>query len=102
MTTETIPAEAVTDYYKNVGDLFEIIATTEQRLTGVFDASLNRAQAKALAAYKYSLKPGGNTWPGEGALFDILIRTEQNHSGVFRAAIARQTAKELFEAGCSL
>lgn len=102
MTTETIPAEAAISYYKNVGDLFEIIATTEQRLTGVFDASLNRAQAKSLAAYGYALNPGGDSWPGEGALFDILIRAEESHSGVFRAALARQTAKELFEAGCSL
>jgi hypothetical protein len=101
MTTETIPAEAVADYYKNVGDLFEIIAKTEERATGVFDASLNRKQAKALANRGYSLKPG-TVETAEGAVFDILITTENEATGVFRAAIARKTAKELVEAGCSL
>lgn len=100
MTTETIPTEVATRNRKNVSDLFEIIATTEQRLTGVFDASLNRAQATALAEAGYSLKPGEKVI-GEGSLFDLLITVEQAHRGIFRAAIARQTAKELAEAGCS-
>lgn len=98
MTTEATPANA--DYLNNVGDLFEVIAGTAARVTGVFDASLNRAQAKALADAGYSLKPGEKVI-GEGSLFDLLVIVEQEHSGVFRASLARQTAKELAEAGCS-
>lgn len=100
MTTEAAPTNVYAAYTNNVGNLFEVIAKTEHRMTGMFDASLNRAQAKALADAGYSLKPG-EKGIGEGSLFDLLITVEQAHSGVSRASLARQTAKELAEAGCS-
>lgn len=100
MTAETAPTNVDVAYTKTVGDLFEIIATAEVQMTDVFDAYLNRAQAKALADAGYSLKPGEKA-VGEGSVFDLLITVEQAHNGVFRAALARQTAKTLIEAGCS-
>jgi hypothetical protein len=93
MTIETVST--------NVGNLFEVIAKTEHRMTGMFDASLNRTQAQALANAGYSLKPGQNTVIGDRSPLDILITTESEMRGMFRAALARQTAKELAEAGCS-
>lgn len=101
MTTETTKNNGHADYTNNVGNIFEIIATTSQRLTGVFDASLNRMQAQVIANDGFSVKPG-TVGDKEGALFDILVTVEQEQTGVFRASLARQTAKELAEAGCSL
>lgn len=101
MTTEPVPTNVYAAYTNNVGNLFEVIATTEQRMTGMFDASLNRAQAVALANAGYSLKPGQNAVLGDRSPFDLLITTENEMTGTFRAALARQTVKELEEAGCS-
>ena len=89
-------------YLLNVGDMFEVIAKVEERVTGVFDASLNRAAARALADAGYSLKPDNAAETSESALFAILVTVEHERSGVFRAALARTTAKALVEAGCSL
>lgn len=91
---------AIADYTNNVGNLFEVIAKTEERVTGVFDACVNRAQAKALADAGYSLKPGQKT-VGDGSIFDTLITVEQAQTGMFRASLARQTALALSAAGCS-
>lgn len=101
MTTETAPTNVYAEYTNNVGNLFEVIATTEQRMTGMFDACVNRAQAKALAEAGYSLKPGQDAVLGDRSPFDLLISTENEMTGTFRANLARQTAKELAEAGCS-
>lgn len=101
MTTEVAPTHVYAAYTDNVGNLFEVIAKTEHRMMGIFDASLNRAQAKALADAGYSLKPGQNTVIGDRSPLDLLMTVEQARTGGFRAALARQTAKELAEAGCS-
>lgn len=101
MTAETVSTNVYAEYTNNVGNLFEVIAQTEERITGVFDACVSRAQAKALADAGYSLKPGQNTVLGDRSPFDILITTENEMTGTFRAALARQTVKELEETGCS-
>jgi hypothetical protein len=92
---------AIADYTNNVGNLFEVIAKTEERVTGVFDACVNRAQAKALADAGYSLKPGQARVIGDRSPLDLIMTVEQEMTGTFRPALARQTEQALTEAGCS-
>ena len=102
MIAENVSPVAETEAQKTVGDLFEVVAKVEEQETGVFDAPLNRAAARALADAGYSLKPGKEVTTRVNDLFDILITVEHKQKGIFRATIARHTAKALVEAGCCL